>query len=41
MISDLCVVISDHPHKYNPRRRHSALDYLSPMEYERRELVRV
>ncbi len=21
---------------YNPRRRHSALDYLSPMEYERR-----
>ena len=20
---------------YNPRRRHSALDYLSPMEYER------
>ncbi len=22
---------------YNPRRRHSALDYLSPMEYERRQ----
>ena len=21
---------------YNPRRRHSALDYASPMEYERR-----
>ena len=21
---------------YNPRRRHSALDYLSPAEYERR-----
>lgn len=21
---------------YNPRRRHSALDYRSPMEYERR-----
>ena len=21
---------------YNPRRRHSALDYLSPIEYERR-----
>lgn len=26
---------------YNPRRRHSALDYLSPMAYEQRELVRV
>lgn len=25
---------------YNPRRRHSALDYLSPMAYEKRELVR-
>jgi putative transposase len=25
---------------YNPRRRHSALDYLSPMAYEQRELVR-
>jgi hypothetical protein len=24
---------------YNPRRRHSALDYLSPMAYEKRELV--
>jgi putative transposase len=23
---------------YNPRRRHSALDYLSPMTYEKREL---
>ena len=23
---------------YNPRRRHSALDYLSPMAYEKREL---
>jgi putative transposase len=26
---------------YNPRRRHSALDYLSPMAYEQRELARV
>jgi putative transposase len=26
---------------YNPRRRHSALDYLSPMAYEQRELVKV
>jgi putative transposase len=26
---------------YNPRRRHSALDYLSPMAYEKRELERV
>lgn len=26
---------------YNPRRRHSGLDYLSPMEYETRELSRV
>jgi putative transposase len=26
---------------YNPRRRHSAPDYLSPLEYERREPVRV
>ena len=25
---------------YNPRRRHSALDYLSPMAYEERELSR-
>jgi len=25
---------------YNPRRRHSALDYLSPMAYEKRELSR-
>ena len=25
---------------YNPRRRHSALDYLSPIAYEKRELVR-
>ena len=24
---------------YNPRRRHSALDYLSPMAYEKRALV--
>jgi putative transposase len=24
---------------YNPRRRHSALDYLSPTAYEKRELV--
>ena len=24
---------------YNPRRRHSALDYLSPIAYEKRELV--
>jgi putative transposase len=24
---------------YNPRRRHSALDYLSPMAYEKQELV--
>jgi transposase InsO family protein len=23
---------------YNPRRRHSALDYLSPIAYEKREL---
>jgi transposase InsO family protein len=30
----------DHPHMSNPRRRHSALDYLSPMAYEKRELVR-
>lgn len=26
---------------YNPRRRHSALDYLSPMAYEKKELSRV
>ena len=26
---------------YNPRRRHSALDYLSPIAYEKRELERV
>jgi putative transposase len=26
---------------YNPRRRHSALDYLSPMAYEKQALVRV
>ncbi len=26
---------------YNPRRRHSALDYLSPMAYEKRELSSV
>lgn len=26
---------------YNPRRRHSALDYLSPLAYEQRELVPV
>ena len=26
---------------YNPRRRHSALDYLSPIAYEKRERVRV
>jgi putative transposase len=26
---------------YNPRRRHSAFDYLSPMAYEKRELVGV
>jgi putative transposase len=26
---------------YNPRRRHSALDYLSPAAYEKRELERV
>ena len=25
---------------YNPRRRHSALDYLSPVAYEKRKLVR-
>jgi putative transposase len=25
---------------YNPRRRHSALDYLSPIAYEQRELGR-
>jgi putative transposase len=24
---------------YNPRRRHSALGYLSPIAYEKRELV--
>jgi len=24
---------------YNPRRRHSALDYMSPMEYETRAAV--
>jgi putative transposase len=24
---------------YNPRRRHSALDYMSPAGYERRNLV--
>ena len=24
---------------YNPHRRHSALDYLSPIEYERKRLV--
>jgi putative transposase len=26
---------------YNPRRRHSALDYLSPLAYEKRELAEV
>ena len=26
---------------YNPRRRHSSLDYLSPVAYEKRELKRV
>jgi putative transposase len=26
---------------YNPRRRHSALDYLSPMAYEKQALVRM
>ena len=26
---------------YNPRRRHSALDYLSPINFEKRELSRV
>ena len=26
---------------YNPHRRHSALDYLSPLGYERRALVQV
>ena len=26
---------------YNPRRRHSALDYLSPMAYEKRERLPV
>jgi transposase InsO family protein len=26
---------------YNPRRRHSALDYLSPIAYEKRELSEV
>ena len=26
---------------YNPRRRHSALDYLSPLAYEKRELLHV
>ena len=25
----------DHPHMYNPRRRHSALSYESPLRYER------
>jgi hypothetical protein len=24
---------------YNPHRRHSGIDYLSPMEYERRHMV--
>jgi putative transposase len=24
---------------YNPRRRHSALDYLSPVDYEKRTKV--
>ena len=35
MISGLCVVIPDHPHKYNPHRRHSALEYAAPLQYER------
>src|SRR5206468_992925 len=26
---------------YNPRRRHSALDYLSPIAYEKQELLSV
>jgi putative transposase len=26
---------------YNPRRRHSSLDYLSPIAYEKRELLPV
>ena len=26
-------------HGYNPHRRHSALDYLSPMAYKQRDLV--
>jgi putative transposase len=27
--------------RYNPRRRHSSLDYLSPIAYEKRELLPV
>jgi len=37
MISGLCVVICHHPHKYDPHRRHSALDYESPISYERKQ----
>jgi transposase InsO family protein len=30
MISDLCVMIADHPHKYNAAHRHGALGLMTP-----------
>ena len=32
MISGLCVVISDHPHKYNTEHHHAGLGLLTPFD---------
>ena len=34
MISDLCVVISDHPHMYNVEHHHSGLGLLTPHDVQ-------